>query len=121
MSSFKGRVQRSLFTAVQSKLLICLSILSSYSSGKSYLLRGEDAREKGLILHAIDELLKLVQLSKQSQTQETETKSFRLFCSMFFVHHDKRVDLIQRSSIPYEVIQCSGTGKVKYDLETKHR
>lgn len=58
MSSFKGRVQRSLFTAVQSKLLICLSILSSYSSGKSYLLRGEDAREKGLILHAIDELLK---------------------------------------------------------------
>lgn len=73
-------------------------------TGKSYLLRGEETREKGLAVYAVEEIFKTVQPSKQPQSSVLELKKLKVHCSIFFVYHELCVDLIQRSTLTFEVL-----------------
>ena len=73
-------------------------------SGKNYILRGDDSRETGLAVIAAEELFKSIELSKRYKLSGAETKTFKIHCSIYFVHHGLRVDLIQKSTTPYEVV-----------------
>lgn len=73
------------------------------SSGKNYLLKGEEGRDKGLSIHALDELFKLIHISQQSQNHLSEKKSFQVFCSVSCVYQDLCWDLLPRNPRPFEV------------------
>jgi Kinesin-like protein len=68
--------------------IIC-SIIYGFSGGKNYLLRGEETKDKGIILYFLEDILDLSEISRQSGNY---TATLR--CSVYGVYQNNVIDFL---------------------------
>ena len=82
----------------KSTAIFSFSFIAFVSSGKRYLLRGEETKEQGLVIKALEDIFGLIELSQQSQnTVENMWKSssyHQVSCCMFCVYEGSSVNLL---------------------------